>query len=665
MGKAKRKSFTTPHSSLNPTAANKRKPAPALPKLSDPEIQQLRETRIYPHSKLLLSLDATERANALSEIADSLDEPQVRNLFLREKIVQYALERGVHDDHAVVRVRSWGLLRAVCREEGSDQCLFIWRQGVLVPLREAVGKVGGLLSGAQSYSAEEKTLAWEFVDNLVGILGYLAETIDAVVDAIFETEGLVPFVVHVLKADAPAFAKETAIKCLYTITISEPGWKPPYIAELLELPEVAPTLLSVLHNNASESPLLPIGAAGTIHNTANDEKAIQTDDETINSLLKGLEVAVTQMKESLRPSKAFDSAVTATEIALEIIASMAIVAQKSEEIDDVEMEEDEDEDDAMDEDEKSDDEMEDDTEEKNGKPEDDDSEEGDSDDDLPDDLLADMDAVTSVDHAPSLPPQTETYLRTLTLTTPTGLLSLISSEEFPISIRTRATNALANIAWLFSDAIPASSKLHASFVEVAQAAWGEITKIMAANTADIELADAIASLAWALSKAHVDLDLSLNQHRAFIALYTAAGSNDLLQTKCVGVLGRLALAQGQIELNKEIGTFLVTLISKMPETPLGPGLGACDAIMDIYADKAYDYDEPVFVNCGFLAHLDKAVKGVRTAVKKIDKKNRKEERDAADEVVDNLVRFIKYKRDEVTVKPEPKKKEKKPKKEKK
>lgn len=58
----------------------------------------------------------------------------------------------------------------------------------------------------------------------------------------------------------------------------------------------------------------------------------------------------------------------------------------------------------------------------------------------------------------------------------------------------------------------------------------------------------------------------------------------------------------------------MTLIAAAPNTPAEPTVEAINAIMDIYADADFDYDGPVFVNCGFLAHLQKALPNVRTIV---------------------------------------------------
>ena len=46
--------------------------------------------------------------------------------------------------------------------------------------------------------------------------------------------------------------------------------------------------------------------------------------------------------------------------------------------------------------------------------------------------------------------------------------------------------------------------------------------------------------------------------------------------------------------------FLITLLASLPNTPADPAVEALNALFDIYADKEYDYDEPVFVKHKFI-----------------------------------------------------------------
>ena len=93
---------------------------------------------------------------------------------------------------------------------------------------------------------------------------------------------------------------------------------------------------------------------------------------------------------------------------------------------------------------------------------------------------------------------------------------------------------------------------------------------------------------------------------------------------------------------------------------------ALNAIFDIYADAAFDYDLPVFVEGGFLEKLKGLYPGLRvkvgilgvclrskailigfdTQVKALDKRRNREVRESADEALLNLRAFIHYKEKE-------------------
>lgn len=73
---------------------------------------------------------------------------------------------------------------------------------------------------------------------------------------------------------------------------------------------------------------------------------------------------------------------------------------------------------------------------------------------------------------------------------------------------------------------------------------------------------------------------------------------------------------------------------------------AASALIDIYSDETLSYDVN-FLQNKYLERLIDSVEGVRRAVKVIDRRRDggKELKQRGDEVRDNLVEFIKYRRD--------------------
>ncbi len=109
------------------------------------------------------------------------------------------------------------------------------------------------------------------------------------------------------------------------------------------------------------------------------------------------------------------------------------------------------------------------------------------------------------------------------------------------------------------------------------------------------------------------------------------------------MLGSLALDPAPIELNREIGVFLLTTISSLPDTPPADVIEALNQIFDIYADKSFLFDEPVFWEGNFCKHLEEILPKVRKMTKAIDKRKFGELRLRADEAILNLGRFLVYK----------------------
>lgn len=241
------------------------------------------------------------------------------------------------------------------------------------------------------------------------------------------------------------------------------------------------------------------------------------------------------------------------------------------------------------------------------------------------------------------------------------------------SIQTYALSALNNIAWTVSSIDFSTGHLDSIkdfWSSHAYSIWdGVVSPVLSSNTADIELASSITSIAWAVSRSiHGGVKLKPEEQRKFMALYQASknlppadgqsngnkkASDDeptdafqSLGVKSIGVLGSLALDPAPVELNKEIGVFLLTILTALPETRPADAVEALNQIFDIYADKSYAFDEPVFWGAGFYRHLEEVLPKVKKMAKSIDKRKYEELRSRADEAVLNLGRFLKYKRTE-------------------
>lgn len=307
---------------------------------------------------------------------------------------------------------------------------------------------------------------------------------------------------------------------------------------------------------------------------------------------------------------------------------------------------------------------------------DEDDENGDVDSDGYDiaDLEADMELVTGADreeaeaNVDDLP-----TLRELIQTAVPQLIRLtnipIASDE-DLSIQSHAFSALNNIAWTLS-CIDFSSdenaNIRGAWFPVAKKIWQKsITPVLNSDNADLHLATLVTGLAWAIARSlQADTPSDGNQHRKFISLYKAAVSHDSKQdqmqddsnpdteeqedplqglgVKCIGVLGCLARDPAPINVNRDVGVFLMTILGHS-ETPVANIIEALNQVFDLYGDEEAECDKEVFWKDGFVKHLEEMLPKFKTVAKGVDKRKQEELRTKIDEAIVNLGRFIKYKK---------------------
>jgi hypothetical protein len=287
---------------------------------------------------------------------------------------------------------------------------------------------------------------------------------------------------------------------------------------------------------------------------------------------------------------------------------------------------------------------------------------------------ADMELVAGPDEEEDDTSADSPTLDALIRTATPAILSLFGSSQSDEDLRTAALSALNNIAWTVSsvDFAESRSSLSPVWGELAQRIWSEVVSpVLASNTADIALASSVTNIAWAIARSvQGKLRLQGDEQRKFMALYQASKNlpdtvengqangrsgtpetegNDAFQglgVKCIGVLGCLALNPAPIPLNREVGIFLVTVLSSLPDSPAADAVEALNQLFDIYADKEHACDEAVFWADGFYKHLEAVAPKARKMAKSIDKRKHPELRIRADEAVLNLGRFLSYKRKE-------------------
>lgn len=508
--------------------------------------------------------------------------------------------------------------------------------------------------------------------SLITLLTALAEAQDDILEAIAGNASIVRLLFLLSSDRIPdaASLRSDTLACL--MILSEDNPKVGETIVEVKDPQCYETLLALRNEPTSDGVL----ACGVLHNVfsslqgaADVEAAHQAADDS--SLIPTLSQAVAsfqpdQLATNGGGSTGWSNPVEVQQLALEILASIGMNLNASSSDGPSKKKKKEGEWSGIKDDEDMGDIDIDDDDEADGAEEDDEEDEEDEMDQ--DEMEADMDMVTGVDEddddAATANIDDLPILKALLQTALPEMVRVASStptNDDALRLQGHALAALNNLAWSvslidFSD--DRNAAVRNAWTPAARSIWEQVVApVLASDTADIELATHVTGLAWALARSFrrdATAPLAADEHRKFISLYHATKSSSsaavesdpfqALGVKCIGVLGQLALDPAPSSLNREIGTFLITLLAALPDTAPADAVEALNQLFDIYGDEKASCDKDVFWKDNFLKHLEDVLPKARAMVKAIDKRAQSELRLRAEEAVLNLNRFLAYKR---------------------
>ncbi|KAJ7186701.1 armadillo-type protein [Mycena filopes] len=699
MGKSQKKRSMRRH---NPV----RVPDSHLPKgLASASETSSKTAAILPIIQKMDGTDAVERKWACVAVSNLIqNDPSTRRLLQGKNVVGALITRLTDSEEEVV-VEALGALRNLCIDGGYDICAEMYNKSILVPLRTFVPKVSTTLS---QYLENPKTapenaqkLVYEFADNLITVLWCLSETSNKALTAINEMK-LTPFLMSFLAAreKIPLAPITAAAQCLYVLTddnypaIADVRADGGYIACLMSIiddaqtspngkapesqsPDPRPVTLRVLASGIlrNVSPIPPPSAASAIDvdkeivlpqlqpvissislidASASALQLISQQTETPN--IENLSLKNTPKSDHRSPAEIelerLEGRLRTVQLALEILTGVCATLPDPEP--DVPQGQNED---AGD--------------------EDGDADEGmrlslnifKTDDQTDDELPADMDmavddAVNGMDTDTSAPAALPALVQPLlALVQPTTLSfpPLAAPSPHPpttsvlSAIHLAALECLNNIFLALARAT-ASSPASAADVAGGRAVWDGIWAALGVVGTQTGLGqerrqavwEVAAGVLWGVaSVCRGSLEPKPEQIQALMALCDATADAQL-RVKCIGTLESLAQNPAFVEAN---GTIAAYLLSMLPvgatASPAGtePMLQAASSLIDVYSDEGAPWDLN-FRAGGYLERLAGSVDGVKKAVRAIDRRKEggRELRRRGEEVRDNLVAFVEYRR---------------------
>ncbi|KAJ3851835.1 armadillo-type protein [Lentinula lateritia] len=691
MGKSQKKRSMRRHNPM-------RVPDSHLPKgLASASSTSTKNEAILPIIQKMEGPDASDRKWACVAVSNLIQNDSSTRRLLQGKNVVGALITRLTDSEDEVVLEAMGALRNLCIDGGYDICAEMYNKNILTILKTFIPKISNILpqylEAPKTAPANAQRLVYDFADNVITTLWCLSETSNKALNAI-NSINLIPFLMSFLASRdklsiAPVLA---AAQCLYVLTDDNDSasvslkCNAEYISCLLSIAKspnqpangkgkdinnhrlitLRVLSLGILRNifplpQPSAASIVDIDKDVTLPLLQPVISSVKLPEiaSRAQQLVSGLALEPQIEKMSLKNTPKSDHKLSSeveleqleanlrtVQLALEILTGVsATLPDPSAGIEGETEIEDEDEDMA--------------------------------DDDegwsicffniLLSIFQSVMDETNIEDSGHNNDSANPTVLPSLV----PSLLSLIqpTSMSFPplatSSIHPPTTTALSAIHItameclnniLLSFAIPPSPSVSAD-AEGGRKVWNEVwaslgvvgTELGSGQEQRKEMWEIGVGVLWGLALVWKGTLSATEEQIQVLIRYCDGSSDEIIKVKCIGTLECLAQYPQSIASNQVIANYLLTLLPT-PSSPSPAGveslLQAVSALIDIYSDETLPYDIN-FRQGGMLQTLVASVENVRKAVKRIDRKKPggKDLRRRGEEIRDNLVAFIQYRRD--------------------
>ncbi|KDQ63136.1 hypothetical protein JAAARDRAFT_120264 [Jaapia argillacea MUCL 33604] len=671
MGKSQKKRSMRRHNPM-------RVPDSHLPKgLNAASSSSSKTEAILPILQKMESLDASERKWACVAVSNLIqNDPSTRRLLQGKNVVGALITRLTDSEEEVV-VEAAGALRNLCIDGGYDICGEMFNKNILAPLMTFPAKISGVLSqyleSPKSSPENARKLIYEFADSVITILWCLSETSHKALNAINQIS-LVPFLMSFLASrdKLPVSTVTSAAQCLYILTEDNP----PAISQMRSNSAYAECLYSIIRSTPTmeeqkseglgmeRAVTLRLLACGILRNAPPPSSTPSPVDDLEKEILLPL-------IEPVVASVSLAEASTAVQTLIERIASEPQIEKLSLK-------------NTPKSDHKSTEEME--LERIETKlrtvqlglemltgicatlpepeiPLEDESDEDDDDmEDAGDDDMEADDTIPGVKPNPSSPsflPSLVQPLLALIQPTPLSFPPFTGPSPHPpttsviSAIHICALECLNNI---FLSLASSPNPVLSGDKEGGARVWDEVWKALAAVGLETgpgqerrrEMWEIGVGVLWGIAIIWRGSLVPQENHVKLLMQLSDVTSDQTVRVRCIGALECLAQHPESIDANRVISTYLLSMLpidANPSAAGIEPTIQAASALIDIYSDEGMPYDVN-FRQEGYIDRLAQSVEGFRKTIKGIDRKKEggKELRLRGEEVRDNLVAFIKYRR---------------------
>ncbi|KAH9950943.1 ARM repeat-containing protein [Amylocystis lapponica] len=599
MGKAQKKRQMRRHNPM-------RVPDSHLPKgLASASASSSKNEDILPIIQKMESVDAAERKWACVAVSNLIqNDPSTRRLLQGKNIVGALITR-LSDGEEEVVIEAAGALRNLCIDGGFDICAEMYNKSILTPLKTFVPKISEtlsqFLSDPKSSPENAQKVVYEFADNVITILWCLSETSNKAMNAINQIP-LVPFLMSFLASrdKLPASTVASAAQCLYVLT-----------------DENLPIIEEVHMNAAYTACLLSISSRTVQH----QKRMAKTKKSRRRALALRVLCCADLDRDivlpTLVPVLSLVSLPEASQLAQELIAKEVDLERLETQLRTVQL--------AL-------------------------------------EILTGVCATlpdpetTRAGMTQDDEPSTKRRAPPPTFFQALSRRCLYSYSRHPfISPSLRAVATPPTTSALSAIHVGAlSPATHNLDVDSGQKAWTELWRALEAVGTAVsgagqerrrEMWEIGVGVLWGVGSVWRG-KLTPDAAQVEVLMQLCGTATDArVQVKCIGTLECLAAHPEAVDANRVISAYFVSLLPPAPavQVTTEPLLQAISALIDLYSDETLPYDTN-FRQGRYLDALVASVEGVRKAVRGIDRKKERELRVRGEEVRDNLIAFIAYRR---------------------
>ncbi|KAG0359114.1 hypothetical protein BG005_001343 [Podila minutissima] len=667
-------------------------------------LQRVPVETILPLIQKLSSPDANERAWAAAGASNLLmHDAATRRLMLSKNLIGALIERLTDSVHEVV-VEALGALRNLTVVGGEEIINEMYNKNVLTPVTALIPPLGIMIDGmltapaANSQEQEKRKTVWDWAENIISVVWAMCENSEKSLKVVNKLN-MIPFLMSFMSNvdKLPPKVIVAAAQCLYTLTDDNPDCRvvfvknPDYIKPFMNILNlnvnaeeelliktlacgIVINLRSIISSKASEndfseihSAVLPVLSSALSYDLQKASSDAAVAAQVVNLQKKDVDLSKPNQPatDEERTLALIETRLQTLQLSLELIANICTESVEGVDHEEEEQEwKDEDDDEMEADDEDDEDTMNDPAPEK-------------KDDGLDENTLREMEQIAAASSETPLDLSGHTIINILvntvfpalihlgtptplsfpeqTVPTPATVAPLITTQLATTHLR--AIEALNNFLLTMADSVPGKWWYKHRKADAEQC-WTWLFQqagTVAGNGVQVgaeekgqelrgAVLDSIVGCLWTLARG-LDAEVPLADFHipALMGAYTSTTS-DSMRVKTIGCLGVIARRQGAIEANKAVGEFLMNLLKNNPSTEAC--VEALNAMYDIYADKDFDYDLPVYVQGNFNQELKGMIKMVKFMVRNIDRRKSRDLRNRADEAAMNLVEFVKYKEHE-------------------